>query len=117
MIMLTDSNHDYGHAYDGASQDYNDFDKMMTKLGPIACMIMLTMTIIMIMIMAVLQYLHLPIFFWVGFWWDGHYGPENSDFVSVVMFLRHFGQTVDTESGPKRILFNCSRSKSKGGNW
>ena len=72
MIMLTDSNHDYGHAYDGASQDYNDFDKMMTKLWPIACMIMLTMTIIMIMIMAVLQYVHLPIFFWVGFWWDGH---------------------------------------------
>ena len=27
-----DSNHDYDHAYDGASQDYNDFDKMMTKL-------------------------------------------------------------------------------------
>ena len=51
----------------------------------------------------------------MGFWWDGHYGPENSDFVSVVMFLRHFGQTVETESGPKRILLNCSRSNRKEG--
>ena len=24
--------YDSNHAYDGASQDYNDFDKMMTKL-------------------------------------------------------------------------------------
>ena len=63
---------------------------------------------------------HLPIFFWVGFRWDGHYGPEMGGMDPTCYhpkprqtnpgdFLTHhyFRTEMESSKSPKILIQRC----------